>query len=358
MLWPQYGVTPDYGTYGAETNAASEATGEVCEPCGRGGAQVTPLGHVGETATLPDGRVVAATEPPLVNPTASISGMLDKLAAGAGQGRALGRALAAWERLARADDTTVALTLAEPTVAAGLRETLVYATERRYVDVIVAGADDLLADLYESLGHAHYTDDAGVVASDEGRAQTLAFLREFLLSVGEQASSGAALWRALGERLATAAPRKGLLQAAAQAGVALYTPDLSASAVAGALLAAQAGGASLALDPNADLAALAQTLGTRSRLGVIRVGVGLEDSLLARAQETATLLGGQAPALTERVTIDAASGQSAGGAVNVTTDASLALPLLVTGLAQRVPGVRVASAPSEVTPRPVEHALA
>ena len=51
MVWPAYGVTPDYGTYG--DGAAADA---ACEPCARGGATVAALGHAGETVTLPDGR--------------------------------------------------------------------------------------------------------------------------------------------------------------------------------------------------------------------------------------------------------------------------------------------------------------
>ncbi len=343
MIWPVYGVTPDYGSYG---DSAADA---ACEPCARGGATVAPLGHVGETATLSDGRVLTATEPPLVNPTASISGLLDKLTAGAGQGRAMGRALAAWERMLRAEDTAIALTLTQPVIAGGLRETLVYAIERRYMDVIVASADDLFGDLYESLGYAHYADDAGVSANEKDRAETLAYLRAFLTSFtseNNQAASSAALWKALGEALATRAPRKGLLQAAAQAGVTVITPDASASVIGGALLAARAAGATFALDAGADLMTLARLLGARSSLGLIRVGGGLEDGLLFQAREAVAALGGQSPAISASVTIgvtDSAAGQGP----TVATDATLALPLLITGLAQRFPGARYADGPEQ-----------
>jgi len=343
MLWPRYGVTPDVGSYGAGASAATD--GEDCEDCARGGASVVALGHAGEGVTLPDGRTLTATEPPLVNPTASISGLLDKLTEGAGQGRALGRALAAWERMARASDTTIALTVAEPVIGAGLRETLVYAVEHRYVDVIMASADDLFADLYESLGAAHYADDAGVIVSDEGRARALAFVSDFLTHANLSAvTSSQALWKALGDTLQTRAPRKGLLQAAATFGVAVVSPDISASAIGPALLKARAEGVSLTLDPSADLAELARLLGERANLGVIRIGAGLEDSLLLQARDATSALGAQRPALTESVTI---SGSVLGRGVSVAADASLVAPLLVTGLAQRIPGVRVVSHPSD-----------
>jgi S-adenosylmethionine decarboxylase len=336
MIWPAYGVTPDYGTYGAS------AADTACEPCARGGAIVAALGHSGETVTLPGGRALTATEPPLVNPTASISGLLDKLTAGAGQGRALGKALAAWERLIRASDTTIALTLAQPLIAAGLRETLVYVVERRYVDAIIASADDLFSDLYESLGHAHYADDAGVVVSEAGRAETLACLREFLTSYAAQHSqptSTAAFWKALGETLATRAPRKGLLQTAAQSGVMIVAPDVNASEIGGALLAARSSGSAIALDSGADLLALAKALAARPNLGLIQAGVGLADGLLFQAREAVAALGGQPPTLSASVTLGASATATTQGLTSA-TDASLALPLLVTGLAQRFPGAR------------------
>ena len=341
MIWPQYGVTPDYGS--APSGATSAQADITCEPCARGGASVVALGHAGETVTLPDGRTLMATEPPLVNPTASISGLLDKLTAGAGQGRAMGLALKTWEQLARTDNTTIGLTLAEPVMAVGLRETLVYAIEHRYVDVIVASADDLFADLYEALGFAHYADEANVIASDEGRTRTLAFVGEFLSTVDSaKITTGAALWKALGEALPTQAPRKGVLQAAATAGVAIFTPDLNASAIGAALLTARAQGGSIALDASGDLAGLARILGARPNLGVIRVGAGLEDSLLLQARDAAAIIGGQRPTLLGSVTLGASA---LAQGVSVATDASLAAPLLVTGLAQRIPGVRHISAP-------------
>ena len=99
MLWPQYGVTPDIGTYGAGNAAADDA----CEPCARGGATVVALTGDQQAPTDANGTPLPASEPVLVNPTASMSGLLDKMAATGGQARALGLALAEWERLVRAE---------------------------------------------------------------------------------------------------------------------------------------------------------------------------------------------------------------------------------------------------------------
>ena len=60
-------------------------------------------------------------------------------------------------------------------IADGLREQLVYAVEHRYVDVVVASADDLFADLYESLGHAHSSTTPASIDGEAGREETLAY---------------------------------------------------------------------------------------------------------------------------------------------------------------------------------------
>lgn len=377
MLWPQYGVTPDRGTYGTTVDATGQQATRTANAAyatvpdewaagARAGARIVARSPIDATLVFADGRVLPATTPTLVNPTASISGMLDKLSASGGQGRQLGRALAAWERAARDGEATIVLALNTPVIAAGLRETLVYAIERRYVDVIVASADDLFADIYESLGHAHFADDAArgadaTLATAEGQAQTRVFVAETLTALAERERdlapsshaesalapiTGADLWRRLGESLPERAPRKGLLQAAAQAGVAIYTPDLSVGAIGRELLALRARGAGLALDASGDLLALAESLGQRPQLALLRGDAGLADEFVTQACSLAAATAdGPAPQLTTMVTLGgaatgAAAVSSTAAAIVVGADTTLALPLLTTGLAQRLPSGR------------------
>jgi S-adenosylmethionine decarboxylase len=347
MLWPQYGVTPDYGSYGAEAE---------CEPCARGGATVVALSEAQDAPVGTNGRPLGASEPVQVNPTASISGLLDKMGAMGGQGRTLGRGLALWERMARDAETTLTLALSQPMIAEGLREMLVYAVEHRYVDVVIASADDLFADLYEALGHNHFAGEDGPVATDAGTALTRAFVAEFLSELEpEAATTGSDLWRLLGEMLPTRAPRKGLLQAAAATGVAIITPDLNTSMFGSLLLAARAQGKGLALDPSGDVLALARMLAGSPRLGIVRAGEGMADALVAQARDVAAALDLPVATLSSSVTLSAKRALAGGEQhVAVGSDASLALPLLLTGLAQRLPGTRraqsviAASEPAQV----------
>jgi deoxyhypusine synthase len=289
-----------------------------------------------------------------VNPTASISGLLDKLVATAGLGRALGRALAGWERLARDPDTTIALALSAPVIADGLRETLVYAVERRYVDTIVASADDLFADLYEALGHAHFAGEDGPVATAAGREHTVSFFAEFLAGLApDSVATPSDLWRALGTALPTRVPRKGLLQAAAASGVRIFTPNLGTSAFGAVLLAARGNGVTLTLDAAEDVAVLARILAATPRLGILRAGEGPTDALITLARDSAPALGLAAPTLSGSVTLGARRAVASGEHhVALPADAALALPLIVTGLAQRLATAR-RSPSTETTAREV-----
>jgi S-adenosylmethionine decarboxylase len=322
MIWPAYGVTPDVGTYGAAAT------------------RMTPLHGSADAPTGPAGAPLAATESFQVNPTASISGLLDKLG-GTGLGsRSLSRALAEWESWARDPGAMLALALATPVIGAGLRELLVYAVERRYVDVIIATGEDLYADLHEALGHEHFVDGDQVIVTAADRQATAAFVAELLATLaGKHAGHPIAareLLREIGEALPTRAPRKGVLQAAAAAGIPVYAPDLLAGPFGAALLAARAAGAELAVDGLADLTVLASEVRAHSRIGTIVAGAGLPDAFLAQAL---ALPGDAAP---ERASIVLGADARAGtaGAVTVSTEPVVALPLLVSGLAQRIPGTR------------------
>jgi S-adenosylmethionine decarboxylase len=323
MIWPQYGITPDLGTYGA---------------AGAAPARLTPLHDATDAPTDPSGAPLAATESFQVNPAASISGLLDKLG-GTGLGsRALSQALAEWERWARDTSGLLALALGTPVIAAGLRELLVYAVERRYVDVVVATGEDLFADLHEALGHSHYVDGDRMVMTGPGAAAASALIVEVATAVAARQAgrpiSVRDLLRAIGEALPTRAPRKGLLQAAAGAEVPIYAPDLLAGPCGTALLAARQAGADLTVDGLADLTALAGDLGAQPRVGMILAGAGLPAEFLAQAVAL--------PQDTAHAAIVLGSGPRAGAprALTVSTAPEVALPLLVSGLAQRIPGTR------------------
>jgi S-adenosylmethionine decarboxylase len=330
MLWPQYGVTPDVGTYGAAASAPSAGRDR----------RVVPLDGGEHAPADSQGQPLLATEPLQVNPTASISGLLDKMGSLGSGGRALSHAVAEWERLARDPECAIWLALSTPIIADGLRELLVYAVEHRFVDGIVLTGDDVFADVHESLGHRHYADEAGMVVAEAERAQTAALLarlaHELAADSRRDVTSGHDFLRALGETLPTRAPRKGVLQAAAASGVRVYAPDLLGSQVGAALRAARADGGCPTLDPLRDLRALASDLRDLPRFGLIAVGNGLCQSQLLLARDA----GEQPAALAGTIALGDAPASATTGTVSVAADPALVLPLLVTALAQRIPSTR------------------
>jgi S-adenosylmethionine decarboxylase len=346
MIWPQYGITPDFGTYGEHAEIQSRKV--------RNGARVRTI-HGSRTSPR------STVQPVLVNPTASISGLLDKMSASSGTGRDAGRALAEWERWARDSQCAIALTLSAPVIAAGMRELLVYSVERRYVDVVVASADDLFNDCYQALGFEHDLDSGCPRAMAEG----LKAAHELLLRCIAEAPAGeivtpSTLWRALGAALPAWTPRKGLLQAAASVGTPIFSPDLAGSALGDVLLTTRARGIELPLDTTEDLLALGKLLAIRPRLGTIRVAMGAANALLDQARGVLPLIEAPAPALVGTIQIDARGSGAVPdeNVIAVAADASLALPLLVTGLAQRFPHVRQPLVPAEQARQTEEPALA
>jgi S-adenosylmethionine decarboxylase len=303
MLWPAYGVTPDLGDVPLVSGGA------------RAGARVTPAnaaaaGEAARAGYLP-------VQPLHLNPTASTSGMLDRLAASGGTGRALGRALALWERLARAE-APVVLALGPHLIAEGMRDVVADLMQRGHVAAVILEGDALLSDAYEALGYRHYlregAEDAPPVRSAEEWARARAQIAALLAGVASR--SGVALARRLGAALGEHAPRPGILTAAAHLGIPVF--------VTGAAGLGEIGLPEV--KPGADRAALRQALA-----GALLVACG---TTAATAQAVAAT--GASPQI-----LAAGSSHLADAGLTCTLDAALdaalALPLLATGLVQRLP---------------------
>ncbi len=350
MIWPQYGVTPDYGTYGANAPdpAQSKPNGNGKTNGAKKHAHPSPL--AGGVASL------RPTEPIQVNPTASISGLLDKLSGLGGEGRKLSAALNLWERMVRDPDCTIVLGPSGPLIPAGLRELLVFLIEHRAIDGLVVSAENLFHDLHEARGVLHY-DAAGqaseaellasgyagsgeVCASLEDLRQTETLLIDFSATLGAETTlTTSAFFRRLGAALRHIAPRKGVIQAAAEAGIPLYAPDIASSPFGAALARARAlGTGNIQFDATGDALEVAGLLTGALHSGVILVGNGsaAPADLLRQAARLS-----QAP-LAHRysIALGAAEALPAQESVASSTDATLTLPLVAHALAQRCPGTR------------------
>ena len=370
MIWPQYGVTPDFGSYGAN---APDPRKNSAKANGNGNGKRN--GHH-QSGAAPE---LVATEPIQVNPTASISGLLDKMGGLGGEGHKLSSALNLWERMVRDANCTILLGLSGPVIPAGMRELIVYLIEHRYIDGIVASAANLFHDLHEARGSLHYRADQGsaaallsggyervadLVSAQAELRQTEGLLIDFSATLGQSSTlTTSAFFRRLGAALRHIAPRKGVIQAAAEAGIPVYAPDIASSQFGVALATARAQGkARVQFDTTSDALELAGMLIGAQRSGVILVGSGADApaELLRQAarissageratngSENAGTRFPQAPAavgapIAHSYSVALGGSEALPGIESVasSTDATLTLPLVAHGLAQRCPGTR------------------
>jgi S-adenosylmethionine decarboxylase len=299
MLWPAYGQTPDYGD-------SAVALGGV-----RGDALVRPANAAAAGDLAPAG--LLPVQPLQLNPTASTSGVLDRLAALGGTGRMVGKALTQWEGFVRAG-MPVALALGPQTVADGLRDLVADLLHRGHIAAVMLEGDALLADAYESLGYRHYVraeDEAAppLRATEEwdaARPQIAALLAD------APTRAGTALARHLGVALGQQAPRPGILAAAAHLGIPVFLT----------------GDTGLALLGVRDPLATADRTALRAALD----GAGL----IACGTTAATAESLAATKITPHL-VALGCAPIAGAQIVCTADAALALPLVATGLVQRIP---------------------
>jgi len=408
--WPQYGVTPDYGTYGADapppeptTNGAGVVSdlprtdeptaSELFEPVADldhpawHGLELPPADHRGAIELG-----VPPTEPIQINPTASISGLLDKMSGIGFQGRNLSRAARVWERMLRDPDCTIFLGLSGAMVPGGMRELLVYLIEHRFIDVLVSTGANLFHDVHETFGRHHflgseYVNDVelfdrgldrmhDIFASEEEFRQVDNFTGAF--SAMQHDIQGRPIttreWFArYGRILDQYGPKKGIVRAAAKHGVPIYVPAIGDSSFGIALAEARnRGQSSIVFDVIGDVLETSRICANAKKTGVIYIGGGTPKNFIQQAAVTAAAMEKRPIMHTYAVqlTTDApywgglsgctfseaqSWGKVAADADMVTcyVDASLALPLIVTALAQRFPGVRQGGIVNWHKPEPV-----
>jgi deoxyhypusine synthase len=98
------------------------------------------------------------TEPLEINPGDSVAEVLTKMRKISFQGRSLGEAFDIWQQMLE-DDCTISLGLSGAMTAGGFRRIVAYLIEHRFIDVLVSTGANLFHDIYESLGHTHFLGD-------------------------------------------------------------------------------------------------------------------------------------------------------------------------------------------------------
>jgi len=311
---------------------------------------------------------------------ASVKDVLEGMERVSFQGRMLGAAFRIWRDMLKAN-VYIFFGLAGAMVPAGMRKILVFLIENRYLDCLVATGANLFHDLHETLGRRHFMVDPNV-DDHEMREQgldriydTYAPERDFILTDHyvmdfartldpAQPATTARFFALLGERADRDKKEDGLITAAWRNRVPIYCPAIADSSygIALAVLAAKTGH-KVTLDLVGDVVET-EELAARYRTGVIYVGGGTPKNFVQQTEVTTAILRGgcRGHEYAIQITADAPQWGGLSGCTfqeaqswgkisakakmaSVHADATIALPILASGLAQT--GIR------RKKPRPV-----
>lgn len=310
------------------------------------------------------------TTPLSICPPWSLAQLLERMGGTSFQARNLSRASRLWEEMLKGE-TFIFFGLAGAMVPAGMRPVIAYLIQNRLIDCLVSTGANLFHDLHESLGFYHFQGQPG--HDEDLRQAGLNRVYDTLLRAGEleQGEDFIARFSArlppekpvgtreylhlLGKELSSQARAEGILASAYKNGVPIFCPALADSVFGTALAAARIKyGCELKWDLAQDVLDMIQLCAQAPATGVVIVGGGTPKNFIQQASLCVGLFGqvvrGHKYAV--QITTDSPQwgglsgctfeearswGKVAKGARTVTVyaDATIALPLIVSALAER-----------------------
>jgi deoxyhypusine synthase len=331
-------------------------------------APASPAPDGGHGSVAPEARTLRPFE---VSDAATAAELVERMGDTAFQARNLGHAYRIWDAMLR-DDVTIFFGLAGAMVPAGMRPVIVHMIENRMVDVIVSTGANLYHDVYETLGFEHGQGDPDgddvrlahlrvvrffdVLAPEHEFAVGERFCTEFSLTLEEDRPYTTREYFALlGKALAVKAKQEGILTAAARCGVPIYCPAFGDSvhglAVAEGRLRT---GKRIMFDVIGDVLEMTHLSLTANKTGVLYVGGGTPKNFIQQCGVAGYLFGRQRPGHSYgiQITMDQPQWGGLSGCtfeeaqswrkispdaqfITVYSEATIALPLLVSALAER-----------------------
>lgn len=308
------------------------------------------------------------TVPFTIDPNDTVADALRKMERISFQGRNMGKALAVWEQMLE-DDCTIWLGLSGAMTAGGMRRVVTHLIQNRYIDVLVSTGANLFHDIYESLGRVHYIgspheDDVRLRQERMDRVydtycdevefrwldrQILDWSKEHF-DPGQKYSTREFIHK-LGEIISAGEHDEGMVTAAYKAGIPVFCPAIADSSLGIALASESAvDKVYFTLDLIRDVEETALVFDQSRETGVVYVGGGTPKNFI---QQSSVVYGhfdrGHRYAL--QFTVDAPHWGGLSGCtfteaqswgkihpkarmVSVHVDATIALPLVATGLTQ------------------------
>jgi len=316
------------------------------------------------------------TRPFEVKKNDSVSSILERMKGISFQGRTLARAYDIWCQALR-DECTIFLGLAGAMIPAGMRKIIVYLIENRFIDCIVTTGANMFHDCHETLGFSHFqgspdVDDTELrklkidriydtFSRDEEFEKTDKYIAKFAAKLERRPYTTREFLYLLGKRLSDL-PEQGVLNSAAKAGVPIYCPAIADSSICIALAAnLKPDQRRFTFDLVTELTEMAQIALKSARTAVIFLGGGTPKNYIQQLYVTAGFIeperkleghyyaiqfstdSPQWGGLSGCTFKEAQSwGKVAGSAraVNCFCDATIALPVIVSGLADRADELR------------------
>jgi deoxyhypusine synthase len=288
------------------------------------------------------------------------------------QGRNLATAQHVWQKMLQ-DDVTIFLGMAGALSAGGLRLIVAHLILHRYVDCLVSTGANLYHDLHETRGQHHYVgsphaDDAALVedgidrvydtyASEEEFVSNDNWIADFANTLEVRPYTSREFLYLLGGHMWKTTGRDGILTAAYRANVPIFCPAIADSSIGMGLSQARQKKAGTGyIDIIGDIVESANMIIRRPRTASVVLGGGTPKNFINQASVQAEFysdrVGGHRYALqivTDVPHFGGASGSSLEEAqswgklstdspkVSVQSDATIALPLLVSALATTAP---------------------
>src|SRR5215212_7704376 len=288
------------------------------------------------------------------------------------QGRNLASAHRIWQRMLQ-DDVTIFLGMAGALSAGGLRLVVAHLIQHRYVDCLVSTGANLYHDLHETRGQHHYigsahADDAALAddridrvydtyASEEEFCSNDEWIADFACTLETRNYTTREFLYVLGGHLWKTTGIEGILTSAYRANVPIFCPAIADSSIGmGLSQARQKKGGAGYVDIIGDIVESANLVIRRPRTASVVLGGGTPKNFINQASVQAEFysdqVGGHRYALqivTDVPYFGGASGSSLEEAqswgklatdsarVSVQSDATIAVPLLLSALASTGP---------------------
>ncbi len=316
------------------------------------------------------------TNPLEIDRRKNAAALLEKMQGISFQGRALATAYRVWQRMLR-DRVMIMMGMSGAMTPAGMRRLVVFLIKNRFIDCLVSTGANFFHDIHESLGRLHFQcsptiDDVDLqkhlidrmydtLADEEEFREEDAFIGRFAASLDQSRPyTTREFLYLLGKEISKRAKEDGIVTAAYKAGIPLYCPAIGDSSIGiGIAENRHLGKNHFTFDVIGDVVETARLAGESPGCGVVYFGGGTPKNFIQQSEVTATFMrqahsghkyaiqvvtdpphwGGLSGCTFEEAQSWGKIAHDASTA-SVYCDSTIAMPVLVTALSERMDLVR------------------